>query len=181
MEQILDFFQNLLDTSDWPPRWYCGTWSDFHGWLYILSDIAIWGAYFAIPVIIIWFIQKRPDIPFLPVFWLFGAFIVLCGTTHIIDALIFWWPNYRIGALTRFFTAIISWVTVFALVRDLPKALRLKKPEELKLEVEKRESSENELRSQNELLERMFSEMNHREKMIKELQAEVARLKNAGS
>ena len=42
---MLDFLMRLFDTSDFPPRWYCGNWTDGHGWLHILSDIAIWGAY----------------------------------------------------------------------------------------------------------------------------------------
>ena len=45
MNEMLEFFQNLFEISDWPPRWVCGKWSDFHGWLYIGSDIAIWLAY----------------------------------------------------------------------------------------------------------------------------------------
>lgn len=126
MDQVIEFFSNLFETTDWPPRWYCGTWTSFHGWLYIISDIAIWLAYFIIPVIIVWFIQKKHDVPFLPVFWLFGAFIILCGFTHLLDALIFWWPGYRLSALVRAITAVISFITVLALIRDLPKALDLK-------------------------------------------------------
>lgn len=137
MNQFTDFFKQLFDTSDWPPRWHCGEWSDFHGWLYIGSDVAIWLAYFIIPVIIILFIQRRPDVPFLPVFWLFGAFIILCGATHIIDAVIFWWPGYRVSAVVRFVTAIVSFVTVLALIRDLPKLLDIKSPTENKRENEK--------------------------------------------
>ena len=78
-----------------------------------------------IPVILIFFIQNKPGVPFLPVFWLFGAFILLCGTTHAIDALLFWWPGYRVSALVRFMTAVVSMATVFALIRDLPKALNI--------------------------------------------------------
>lgn len=55
MEQLKNFFENLFSTTDWPPRWYCGKWSDFHGWLYIYSDILIWLAYFVIPAALIWF------------------------------------------------------------------------------------------------------------------------------
>ncbi|WP_281542589.1 hypothetical protein [Maribacter aestuarii] len=128
MTEIIEFFQNLFNTSDWPPRWVCGKWSDFHGWLYIGSDIAIWLAYFIIPVVIIYFVQKRPKVPFLPVFWLFAAFIIFCGSTHILDAIIFWWPAYRLSALLKFLTAIISFATVFALIRDLPKLLDAKAP-----------------------------------------------------
>jgi hypothetical protein len=126
MEQIFEFFSHLFDVSDWPPRWFCGKWSDFHGWLYIFSDLTIWLAYFAIPVILIWFIQRNRNMPFLPVFWLFVAFILFCGSTHAIDALIFWWPAYRLSALLRFATALASILTVFALIRDLPKALDMK-------------------------------------------------------
>jgi len=123
MGEVIEFFQNLFDVSDWPPRWICGKWSEFHGWLYIISDLTIWLAYFVIPVILIWFIQQNKKLPFLPVFWLFVAFILFCGLTHALDALIFWWPAYRVSALVRFGTAIVSILTVFALIRDLPKVL----------------------------------------------------------
>lgn len=125
-DQIITFFQQLFATVDFPPRWYCGIWSEFHGWLYIISDLTIWLAYFIIPVILVWFIKKRPDVPFLPVFYLFGAFIICCGATHLIDVAIFWWPGYRLSALLRLLTAIVSMATVYALIRDLPKALDLK-------------------------------------------------------
>lgn len=125
-EQIGYFFSYFFSTGDFPPRWHCGIWSDFHGWLYIMSDLTIWLAYFIIPVILIWFVKKRPDVPFLPVFWLFGAFIICCGATHLIDATIFWWPAYRVSAVLRLITAVVSMATVFALIRDLPKALDLK-------------------------------------------------------
>lgn len=145
--EVAYFFSNIFDTTDFPPRWQCGDWSDFHGWLYISSDIAIWLAYFIIPVILIWFVRKRPEIPFLPVFWLFSAFIILCGATHILDALIFWWPGYRLSALVRFFTAVVSFTTVFALIRDLPKALTLRGPSALRKEkimrMEKEEENNN--------------------------------------
>ena len=121
MGQFSEFLLKILDASDWPPRWVCGKWSEFHGWLYIGSDVVIWLAYFIIPVILLWYIQRRPNIAFLPVFWLFCAFIILCGATHIIDAIIFWWPGYRLSALVKFFTAVVSMVTVFSLVYYLPK------------------------------------------------------------
>ncbi len=132
MEQIKEFFTKLFLADDWPARWVCGEWSSFHGWLYITSDIAIWLAYFVIPAIIIFFIQKRHNLPFLPVFWLFGAFIILCGSTHLIDALMFWWPGYRLSALLRMLTALVSLATVFTLIRDLPKLIKARPEDELK-------------------------------------------------
>ena len=123
--QLIDFFVKLLSTSDWPARWNCGEWSLFHGWVYVISDMMIWLAYFIIPIIIFWFVHKQPKMPFLPIFAYFGAFIVFCGITHFLDALIFWWPAYRLEALFKFITACVSLLTVCALIRDLPKLLKL--------------------------------------------------------
>jgi chemotaxis family two-component system sensor kinase Cph1 len=138
-DQVLTFFSKIFNTSDWPPRWYCGNWSDFHGWLYIVSDLAIWAAYFAIPVLLFRIVIRRKDIlPFSKIFWLFIAFIMLCGTTHLIDAIIFWWPAYRLSALVRFATAVISIFTVFALFKMLPTIFNLRTLEELEAEIEER-------------------------------------------
>lgn len=131
MEQLSEFFLNLFDTSDWPARWNCGIWSDFHGWLYILSDIAIWAAYFAIPFTLVYFIQKRGEIPFKSIIWLFIFFILFCGSTHLIDALIFYVPVYRFSALVRFMTAVVSCATVVALIRNMPDIMALKTPIQL--------------------------------------------------
>lgn len=157
MDQISDFITNLFAADDWPPRWFCGEWSSFHGWLYITSDIAIWLAYFIIPAIIIFFIQKRHQIPFLPVFWLFGAFIILCGSTHLIDALMFWWPGYRISALLRLLTALVSLATVFVLIRDLPKLIEDRPEDELKTYQLEKQLKKYELEIQ-ELKERIASQ-----------------------
>lgn len=132
MEDVSEFFTKLFSADDWPARWVCGKWSAFHGWLYITSDIAIWLAYFVIPAIIIFFIQKRHNLPFQPVFWLFGAFIILCGSTHLVNALLFWWPGYRFSALLRLLTALVSIATAFVLVRDLPKLIQERPKEELR-------------------------------------------------
>ncbi|MBC8125965.1 MAG: PAS domain S-box protein, partial [Gloeobacteraceae cyanobacterium ES-bin-144] len=104
---------------------YCGQWSDANGWLHILSDIATFGAYAAIPLVLVYFIRKRKDVPFSPIFWLFGAFIFSCGFTHLIEATIFWHPWYRLSGLLKAVTAVASWITVIALIRVIPSALAL--------------------------------------------------------
>ena len=122
---MFSFITKLLDTSDFVARWNCGDWSDAHGWLHILSDVAIFGAYFAIPVVLAFFVLRRKDVPFLPIFWLFAAFILSCGIGHAIEATLFWQPWYRLSGLSKLLTAIVSWVTVIALFPLLPKALAL--------------------------------------------------------
>ena len=122
---MLDFFANLFSTAGFVPRWNCGAWTDSHALLHIISDIAIFGAYFAIPVVLTYFVFRRRDIPFLPVFWLFAIFILSCGIGHLIEATIFWHPWYRFSGLVKLITAIVSWGTVAALVPILPQALSL--------------------------------------------------------
>jgi len=150
--QIKDFFGKILNTDDWPPRWHCGNWTDFHGWLYILSDASIWAAYFAIPFLLIRLIVKRKDLPFNKVFWLFIAFILLCGLTHLMDVIIFWWPAYRLSALVRFITAIVSIFTVYALYKILPLVFTLRSVTELEAEIEKRRVIEEKLAASEFLL-----------------------------
>ncbi|MCA9023453.1 MAG: PAS domain S-box protein, partial [Planctomycetaceae bacterium] len=118
------FFTKLFDTSDFPARWYCGTWSSDVGWLHIISDIAIFCAYFAIPVVLLYFLLQRRDLPFPKIIWLFAAFIMFCGFGHLIEAGIFWWPVYRFSGLIKACTAIVSLITVLVLVRLVPEALK---------------------------------------------------------
>ena len=150
---MLDFITRLFDTQGFPPRWSCGAgWQDDPslGWLHIASDLAIFGAYTAIPIVIAYFVLRRRDLPFPRVFWLFVIFIFACGTTHLISAIIFWKPIYRFDGLVKLITAVASWSTVAALIVATPKALRLpglaKLNDELTHEVEERKQSEAALR-----------------------------------
>lgn len=136
-----DFLTHLLDTTGFPPRWECGNWTPAHGWLHIASDLAVWSAYFAIPCILAYFVLRRRDVPFPTIFWLFGAFILACGTTHLMEAIIFWHPVYRLAGLIKLTTAVVSWGTVIALVPTVPKALSLRSPEDLEREIAARQAA----------------------------------------
>lgn len=147
MRQVIEFFEKLLDTSDWPPRWQCGKWSDFHGWLFIISDLLVWSAYFAIPLIIIRYISRRQDARFFRLYFFFAGFILACGATHLIDAVTFWYPAYRLNALFRFSTGVLSWITVIYLIRLLPVAFSLRSSSQLEAEVEQRKRAEEKFRN----------------------------------
>jgi len=142
--QVKDFFARIVSTADWPARWHCGSWTDFHGWLYIMSDLSIWAAYFAIPFLLYRIVNKRKDIPFHTIFLLFIAFILLCGTTHLVDAIIFWWPAYRLSALIRFLTGIVSIFTVYALYKAVPLVYHLRTASDLEAEITERKKAEQE-------------------------------------
>ncbi|NOT74438.1 MAG: hypothetical protein HOP08_05875 [Cyclobacteriaceae bacterium] len=138
--QANSFFSSLFDTSLWPDRWNCGVWTPLHGWIYILSDLFIWMSYFAIPLILGFFLFKKgiADIPFKTVFILFIVFILACGLTHLMDAAIFWWPAYKLSALLRFITAVVSVVTVVAMVKVIPHVLDLQTPAFLERQIKER-------------------------------------------
>lgn len=143
--QIVNFFTRLFDDSDWPPRWHCGRWTEFHGWLYIVSDLLIWTAYFSIPLVILRYISKKQGLRFVRLYFLFAAFILACGSTHFLDAVAFWVPMYRLNALVRLITGILSWITVFSLVKLLPQAFSLKSQKELETEIEQRKAAEEQI------------------------------------
>jgi chemotaxis family two-component system sensor kinase Cph1 len=150
MHQVIEFFRGLFDTDKWPPRWHCGTWTSFHGWLYILSDLSIWVAYFLIPIIILNYLgRKKNGIKFQKVYLLFAAFILLCGTTHFLDATMFWIPMYRLNALVRFVTGVVSMLTVYYLFKIFPQAFRQKSNLELEREVARRIQAEQSLAEAN--------------------------------
>lgn len=160
---MIDFFTKLFDTSDFPARWHCGNWSDFHGWVHIIGDTAIFGAYAAIPLSIAYFVSKRRDVIFPKLYWLFAAFIFSCGFGHLVEAGIFWHPWYRFSGLVKIATAIVSWATVLALVRILPTALELpgvaKLNAQLKNEVDERRKAEEEIRRLNRDLRQRVEEL----------------------
>jgi PAS domain S-box-containing protein len=156
---MVEFLSSLFDTSGFPPRWYCGAWTAAHGWLHILSDLGVWSAYVAIPCVLGYFVLRRRDIPFRTIFLLFGAFILACGTTHLMEAIIFWWPAYRLAGVIKLGTAIVSWGTVLALVPVTPRALAMRSPSELERENAARREVEHALQQANAALESRLEEL----------------------
>jgi hypothetical protein len=147
LHSVGGFLASLLSTEGFPPRWQCGDWSAGHGWLHIISDLGVWSAYLAIPLVLWYLVFRRRNLPFRFMFVLFGAFIVFCGTTHLIEAIVFWWPAYRLAGLVKLATAVISWATVFALVALAPKILSIKTPDELEAVVQERTAALNRVKS----------------------------------
>jgi PAS domain S-box-containing protein len=150
-----EYLASIFDTQDFPARWHCGNWSTAHGWLHILSDLGVWSAYVAIPCVLSYFLLRRKDLPFPTIIWLFVAFILACGTTHLMEAIIFWWPAYRLAGLIKLMTALVSWATIFALVSITPKVLSLASPTVLEERVNNRTR---ELAEANEALQRVMQE-----------------------
>ena len=70
-------------------------------WLHVVSDGLITLSYYCIPVVLIYFIRKRRDLPFNWIFWMFGSFILACGTTHLMEVWNIWHASYLLAGVTK--------------------------------------------------------------------------------
>ena len=125
-------FNNLL------PHGFCIKWTPELLWLYVVSDALIAVAYYSIPITLAYFVWKRRDLHFKWIFLLFSAFILACGTSHLLSIVVLWNPVYWADAAVKAVTAIISICTSIALVRLLPRALKLPSPAQLDRETQER-------------------------------------------
>ena len=64
-------FLEKLFSSSFMPHGHCYLWNPGLIWLHVVSDSLIALAYFFIPVALIYFIQRRRDLPF---HWVFVCF-----------------------------------------------------------------------------------------------------------
>jgi signal transduction histidine kinase len=133
------FWHKVFSPSGYMPRAICGQWTPGEIWLHNASDFFIWSAYVAIPIVLIFFWWRRKtELPFRSLFLMFGMFIIACGTTHLMEIVMFYNPLYRLAGLIKLATAIISWGTVAALIPVVPRALVMRSPESLEKEVSER-------------------------------------------
>jgi PAS domain-containing protein len=111
---------------------YCFLWKPELVWLHAGSDFLIALAYYSIPLLLIYLVRQRRDLPFQGIFFLFSSFILSCGTTHLLEIWTLWHPDYWLSGLMKALTAIVSLYTASELVSLVPKALAL--PSQAQLE-----------------------------------------------
>lgn len=125
------FWYNLF-TADFVPRLDCVGARGEIVWLHIASDGAIALAYYSIPVALACFLRWRRDLSFRWMFWLFAAFILACGTTHVMSIVAFWHPMYCLDGVIKALTGVISLVTAVLLWPLVGRALLLPSPAQLR-------------------------------------------------
>src|SRR5438876_6418689 len=103
----MEFFSKLL-RNDFIPHGHCFLWNRQLVMLHVLADALITLAYYSIPVALVYFVRRRRDIAFDWMFWMFGAFIFACGTTHLMNIWTIWIPTYRLDAAIKIVTALLS-------------------------------------------------------------------------
>ena len=149
----MGLFKELL-SPDFMPHGFCYLWDPRIVWLHVISDALIALSYYCIPVILVYFIRKNRDRPFNRVFWMFAAFIVACGTSHLMEVWNVWHGSYLVSGVVKAITAVVSVVTVAMLVRLVPRIVSL--PERAHLQEANRE------------LEREIAERKRAEQALKE-------------
>jgi len=125
-----------LDTSwfssgQFLPHGHCYLWRPGLVWLHLLSDGVIALAYTSIPFTLVYFVRRRRDVPFHWMFLCFGAFIVACGATHVMEMWTLWHPAYWLSGTVKAATALSSLPTAVLLARLVPTALTLPTPTQL--------------------------------------------------
>ncbi|MEY2882642.1 MAG: hypothetical protein RL490_366 [Pseudomonadota bacterium] len=130
---MLEYLTRLLFERGLAPHGFCLLWDPALIWTHVVADALIGAAYFSIPVVLGVFLARRRDVQFSWVVWLFAAFIMACGITHLMSIVVLWNPIYGIQALLKIATAIVSVATAVSLWPLLPRALALPSPAQLAL------------------------------------------------
>jgi len=122
----------LLNPAGLTPHGFCLSWAPGLVWLHAGSDLITGLAYFSVPLALASFARKRSDLEYSWVLYLFVAFIVACGTTHLMSILTLWFPAYGIEGIVKLITALASIATAIVLWPLMPKLVAIPSPERLK-------------------------------------------------
>jgi signal transduction histidine kinase len=129
-------------------------------------------SYSSIPVFLIIFVLKRKDVPFSWVIVLFGAFILACGTTHVVHIVGLWRAVDWWQAVVDSLCALVSVATAILLWPLLPKILAIPSPSQLRLVNSALEKEKTSLQRAQEELRKTNAEMEQR---VQERTADLAR------
>ncbi|MEI7672509.1 MAG: heavy metal translocating P-type ATPase, partial [Deltaproteobacteria bacterium] len=127
-------------------------------------------SYASIPVFLVVFIRKRKDLPFSWAIVLFGAFILVCGTTHFVHIIGLWWSVDWWQAAVDSLCAVISLATAVVVWPILPKILALPSPEQLRVINNELQREKSALENTRDALRRAYDEVEIR---VKERTAEL--------
>lgn len=179
MEELL---RNLLTTDSFIPHGHCYLWKPELVWLHLSADALTALAYYSIPILLIYFVHQRRDLPFQAVFLLFGVFIIACGTTHVLSIWTLWHPTYWLSGAVKAVTAVVSLFTALELGVLMPKALALPSPAQLTLinqaleaEIVERQQAEQTLAAQAATLQKQAQllELVHDTILVRDRQGQI--------
>lgn len=131
--------------SDFMPHGMCYLWEPGLVWLHVVSDALIFLSYTSIPITLVYILKQRSDLIFSKIMALFGAFVLLCGFTHLLSVWNVWNGTYWFSGSVKSLTALVSVATAYMLWKLVPSLKEIPTVEKLKIEVQRREKAEAEL------------------------------------
>jgi signal transduction histidine kinase len=165
---VIESLRHFVSEDAFMPHGMCYLWRPDVLSLHVISDALIALAYFSIPITLLAFVRKREDLVFDWMFVCFAAFIVACGTTHLMEIWVIWHPVYWLSGTIKAITAMASVPTAVLLVKLMPTALRLPSPSALQAsnsrlerEIADRQRIEQQLMSANRLKSEFLASMSH--------------------
>ena len=175
-----EFFRQLFSNAYMPHK-MCFLGDSTVTWLQVTSDGLIALSYYMIPILLLRFARQRRDISFKWIFLAFAAFILACGTSHMLGAITVFNPIYRVEGLVKAVTAVASVSTLLLLVPAIPVLVALPSPAVLETansrlaeEIEERRRAEEAVRGLNEELERRVADRtSDLQKALADLQDEM--------
>lgn len=93
----------------------------------VTANAAIAGAYYAIPIILIYLSRRNVALVWNWFFTSFATFIFCCGTTHVLNIVVVWQPVYVLSAWVEgatAFSSVLTAGTLLALVPAIEDALK---------------------------------------------------------
>ncbi|GAB4576871.1 MAG: hypothetical protein Tsb0019_02740 [Roseibium sp.] len=122
-----DLLTYLFGAATFMPHGYCLLWRPDLVALHAVSDGLIALSYIVIPVAMLTFLSRRPDIQGTTrkIGYLFIAFILACAVTHLSALATLWWPAYGAQGLVKAATALVSLITAVVVWLLLPKLLAI--------------------------------------------------------
>jgi PAS domain S-box-containing protein len=121
----MQFLRNLVYPGGLMPHGTCYLWTPSLIGLHVVSDSLIALSYLSIPITLLHFTRQRRDIPFSWMLLCFGAFIVACGGTHMMEVWTVWFPSYWLAGAVKVATACFSVATAILLIQLTPRVLAL--------------------------------------------------------
>jgi PAS domain S-box-containing protein len=189
LRAAMDSVVSSVPRAGFLPHGYCFVWDPGLIGLHVVSDAIIALSYFSIPIVLVVFYLRRKEEGLVWVLGGFAAFIVACGTTHLLSIYTLWVPDYWTDGAVKAVTALLSASTAVILWPLLPRLLAIPSPMRLQAanlalhqEIERRKAMEVDLRraqeeQQAELIERR--RMEHRFRQLVEFAPHAQVIVNA--
>ena len=166
MRDLIDF---LFATGQFMSHGHCYLWNPALVRLHLFSDLSIGLAYVAISLTLLHLVYRaRQDVPFHWVVLAFGAFIIACGGTHLMEVWTIWTPVYWASGGVKVITALASVATAIVLPPLVPKALQL--IQNAKLAGERKDK----LQAAHSELERLYEEVKRADQLKSQFFANVS-------